>query len=46
LKAELKDMQKSDWESLSKEQFSNLFKRSAVERTKFDGLKRNIDFLK
>ncbi len=46
LKADLKDMQKSDWESLSKEQFSNLFKRSAVERTKFEGLKRNIDFLK
>jgi epoxyqueuosine reductase len=35
----------SDWELLTEEMFSKLFKKSAVKRAKFDGLKRNIDFL-
>ena len=46
LKPELMAMQKEDWDGLTKEQFSHLFKRSAVVRTKYEGLKRNIDFLK
>ena len=37
---------KKDWEELTKETFNEIFKRSAVKRTKFEGLKRNIDFLK
>ena len=32
----------SEWKNLSKEEFSKLFKGSAVKRTKFEGLKRNI----
>jgi epoxyqueuosine reductase len=39
-------MSKADWEDISEELFRELFKNSAVKRTKFDGLKRNIDFLK
>lgn len=35
-----------DWEELSQETFSKIFKKSAVKRTKFSGLKRNIAFLK
>ena len=35
---------KSDWEDLTQEVFQELFRKSAVRRTKFDGLKRNIDF--
>jgi epoxyqueuosine reductase len=35
---------KNDWKDLSKEVFGDLFKNSAVKRTKFEGLKRNIDF--
>ena len=42
----LLDLTKSDWENLEKETFQNLFKNSAVKRTKFSGLKRNIAFLK
>lgn len=42
----LKNMRKSDWEQLDKTKFNELFKGSAVKRTKFEGLKRNIDFLK
>ncbi|MBU1368481.1 MAG: tRNA epoxyqueuosine(34) reductase QueG [Bacteroidetes bacterium] len=46
LSNELKKMRKSDWEELDKSKFNELFKGSAVKRTKFDGLKRNIEFLK
>lgn len=38
-------MNKADWEDLTEEVFRELFKNSAVKRTKFNGLKRNIDFL-
>ena len=38
-------MSKHDWEDLTEEVFRELFKISAVKRTKFTGLKRNIDFL-
>ncbi|AWM13970.1 tRNA epoxyqueuosine(34) reductase QueG [Flavobacterium sediminis] len=37
---------KNDWENLSKEAFNQIFKNSAVKRTKFEGFKRNVDFLK
>lgn len=43
---DLLEMSKGDWEELTQEVFSNVFKKSAVKRTKFSGLKRNIDFLK
>lgn len=38
-------MNKSDWEDLSEEVFREVFRKSAVKRTKFSGLKRNIDFI-
>jgi epoxyqueuosine reductase len=41
----LKDMGKSDWEELTHEVFSQLFKKSAVKRTGFNGLTRNIRFV-
>ena len=37
---------KKDWEEITEETFRKVFKNSAVKRTKFEGLKRNIDFLK
>jgi len=37
---------RKEWEELTKETFNEIFKKSAVKRTKFEGLKRNIDFLK
>jgi len=43
---DLLSMTKLDWEELTKETFGKIFKKSAVKRTKFSGLKRNIDFLK
>jgi epoxyqueuosine reductase len=38
-------MSKADWQDLTEDVFSEIFKKSAVKRTKFNGLKRNIDFL-
>lgn len=38
-------MSKSDWEEITEDVFQELFKRSAVKRTKFEGLKRNIRFV-
>ena len=35
-----------DWEEMTEEVFQKVFKKSAVKRTKFGGLKRNIDFIK
>ncbi|MCW3805060.1 tRNA epoxyqueuosine(34) reductase QueG [Plebeiibacterium marinum] len=34
-----------EWDGLTQEQFSELFKKSAIKRAKFRGLKRNIDFM-
>ncbi len=45
-KPELLKMTKTEWYELSQEQFSALFKDSAVKRTKFKGLLRNLEFLK
>jgi epoxyqueuosine reductase len=44
-KPELLSMTANDWKELKEETFKNLFKNSAVKRTKFKGLKRNIEFL-
>jgi epoxyqueuosine reductase len=43
---ELLSMTKSDWSEITEEVFSTIFKKSAVKRTKFSGLIRNIQFLK
>lgn len=42
---ELLNMTQSDWQDITEEVFAKLFKKSAVKRTKFAGLKRNISFL-
>jgi epoxyqueuosine reductase len=44
-KEALMAMQPSDWEGLTQEQFSMLFKGSAVKRAKYSGLVRNIRFV-
>ena len=43
---ELLQLSKGDWEEITEEVFMRLFKKSAVKRTGFKGLKRNISFLK
>jgi epoxyqueuosine reductase len=43
---QLLQMKKEDWLDITEDVFKVLFKNSAVKRTKFKGLTRNIDFLK
>lgn len=45
-KDQLLHLTKADWHDLTEEVFRELFRNSAVKRTKFEGLKRNIGFLK
>ena len=45
-KPELLSMTKNDWEEITQETFNKVFKKSALKRTKYTGLKRNIKFLK
>jgi len=42
---DLLSMSKRDWQDLTEDIFQELFRKSAVKRTKFEGLKRNIKFL-
>ncbi len=41
----LKGMRSEDWQELTEEVFRQVFPKSAVKRTKFSGLQRNIQFL-
>ena len=45
-KEELLNFNKKDWEEITEETFGKVFQKSAVKRTKYSGLKRNIAFLK
>ncbi len=44
--SELLSMSKKDWEEITEDVFKKIFKKSAVKRTKFSGLTRNIEFLR
>jgi epoxyqueuosine reductase len=41
----LLELNSTEWKELNEEVFNQMFKLSAVKRTKFNGLKRNIKFL-
>lgn len=45
-KPELLSMSKKDWEEITEETFNVIAKNSPLKRTKFSGIKRNIDFLR
>ena len=45
-KQELQDFSKKDWDEITDEVFASVFKDSAIKRTKLEGIKRNINFLK
>jgi len=42
---EIVSFSKNEWVEITQETFSKVFQKSAVKRTKFDGLKRNIEFV-
>lgn len=41
----LKQMSKKDWVEITREVFNEIFKKSAVKRTKYEGLLRNIRYV-
>jgi len=43
--AKLMNLSREDWHSMDKPTFNELFRNSAVKRTRFEGLKRNLKFL-
>ena len=43
---DLLNLETTDWQELSQEVFQTVFKKSPVKRTKYEGLMRNINFLK
>jgi len=43
---ELLSFSKKDWEEITSETFQKVFKNSPLKRTKFEGLKRNLNFIK
>ena len=45
-KPELLHFDRREWEEITEEVFRKVFQKSAVKRTKFRGLKRNISFVK
>lgn len=45
-KENLLEWEKRDWYDMTEEVFRRVFKKSAVKRTKFNGLQRNLRFLK
>lgn len=45
-KDELVELFNNNWQDLTEEVFRSTFKGSAVKRTKFEGIKRNLNFLK
>ncbi|MBT8196456.1 MAG: tRNA epoxyqueuosine(34) reductase QueG [Bacteroidia bacterium] len=45
-KKELLEMNQNEWMEITEDVFENLFQKSAVKRTGYKGLKRNLEFLK
>ena len=43
---ELSQFSNKEWIEMTEETFKRVFTKSAVKRTKFSGIKRNVDFLK
>ncbi|MBK5277685.1 MAG: tRNA epoxyqueuosine(34) reductase QueG, partial [Bacteroidia bacterium] len=42
---DLEHLTKQDWKEITEDVFEKLFKKSAVKRTKLEGLKRNVQFI-
>ncbi len=45
-KDQLLEMNRDEWMEISREVFTEVFRKSAVKRTKYEGLLRNLDFLR
>jgi len=43
---EIINFNKKDWEELTEEKFKVIFKNTAIKRTKYSGIRRNLQFIK
>lgn len=43
---EILNLSSSDWEEMTEESFKSIFKNSPLKRSKFEGIKRNLNFIK
>ncbi len=43
---EILNFSTNDWEALTEESFKTIFKNSPIKRAKFEGIKRNLNFIK
>ncbi len=43
---EVLNLSTSDWEAMTEDSFKSIFKNSPLKRAKFDGIKRNLNFIK
>lgn len=43
---DLLEYDKKEWEEITKDVFNEIFRKSAVKRTKYEGLKRNMNYIK
>jgi epoxyqueuosine reductase len=43
---EILDLNQAEWEAMTEENFNKIFKNSPLKRSKFKGIKRNIQFLR
>ena len=43
---QIQNMNQDEWESITEEGFKVIFKHSPIKRTKYQGLKRNLNFIK
>jgi epoxyqueuosine reductase len=46
MKPELKAMKEKDWYEMTEEIFDRVFKNTPVKRTGYNGLKRNLKFIR
>ncbi len=42
---EILNLSKNDWEEMTEESFKSIFKNSPLKRSKFEGIKRNLNFI-
>ena len=42
---EILNLSKNDWEELTEDSFKSIFKNSPLKRAKFEGIKRNLNFI-
>lgn len=42
----IRDWQAAEWENLDEDSFNHVFRKSPLKRVKFEGIKRNIEYLK